>query len=102
MRKYRIQYDTRVEYDIRDAVNYYNSRLPGLGKRFYLDVKDAYKAIQTVMHFQIRYSSVRCFPLKKFPYMVHYSIDDVQQIITIRAIINCYQNPGTSWLVNEP
>lgn len=102
MKQYRITSDKRVQSDIREAVHYYNSKVPGLGKRFYLEVKTAYKPIRTTLFFQVRYKEIHCLPLKKFPYMVHYSINETEKVVCIRAIINCYQNPETKWVVNEP
>lgn len=102
MKKYQVSFDDRVKQDVLDAVFYYNSKVPGLGKRFYQDVKYAYAAIRQSPFFQVRYNGIRCLPLRKFPYMVHYTVDEAAGMVTIKAIINCYQNPQTNWLVNEP
>jgi hypothetical protein len=102
MKKYTLRFDERVEMDILEAVLYYDSKSIGLGKRFYEQVQVAYEAIYLTPHFQIRYNNIRCLPVKIFPYMIHFEIDEVLSVITIRAIINCNRNPETNWLVNEP
>ncbi len=102
MKQYRIRFDDRVRHDVLEAVFYYNSKAPGLGKRFYQQVKNGYAYIRQSPFFQVRYNGIRCLPLDKFPYMIHYSVDETEGVITIKAIINCYQNPDTKWLVNEP
>lgn len=102
MSAFRIVFDDRVEYDIDEAVDYYSSRATGLGNRFYTAVKNTIAAIESTPYFQVRYNNIRCLPVKNFPYMVHFSVHPEEKLIRIRAIINCYQNPDTTWLVNEP
>ena len=102
MKEYRLRFDERVEQDILEAMFYYDSKVLGLGKKFYQQVKEAYSAILKTPYFQIRYSNIRCLPLKKFPDMVHFILNEEARLITIMAIINCNRNPETNWLVNEP
>ncbi|MFM2306922.1 MAG: hypothetical protein RLZZ367_1591 [Bacteroidota bacterium] len=92
----------RAFNDIQDAVYYYESLNDGLGEKFFDEV-DAYMQILGKHPFyQVRYDDVRCLPLKKFPYMIHFRVDEIQKVVYVEAVVNCYQNPGTSWLVNEP
>lgn len=102
MKKYTLRFDERVEMDILEAVLYYDSKSIGLGIKFYEQVKLANDAICLTPHFQIRYSNIRCLPVKVFPYRIHFLLDEELSVITIKAIINCNKNPETNWLVNEP
>jgi hypothetical protein len=36
---------------------------------------------------------VHCLPVKKFPYMVHFTIDEVQQVVTVRAVFHTALDP---------
>lgn len=73
---YRFYFSERFKTDIRQARKWYNKQQRGLGKKFYREVKSSLEAIQKSHKFQIRYDEVRCLPLKKYPFMVHYTVDD--------------------------
>jgi len=81
----------QAKIDIQDQIHFYNDKQKGLGKRFYNDVKSTFKTIRKNPFFQIRYKDVRCLPLKKFPAMVHYTVDEKQ--ITVRAVFHTSQDP---------
>jgi hypothetical protein len=36
---------------------------------------------------------IRCLPLKKFPAMIHYSVNDNKQQITVHAVFHTALNP---------
>jgi len=83
----------QAKIDIQEQIHYYNDQKKGLGKRFHNDVKATFKAIRKTPFYQIRYKEVRCLPLKKFPAMVHYTVDENINTITIRAVFHTAQNP---------
>ena len=92
----------RALHDIQDAVYYYESLSPDLGRRFFEEVDAFMQVLAKSPYYQVRYDNVRCLPLKKFPYMIHFRVDDINRVVRVEAFINCYQNPDTTWLVNEP
>jgi len=54
--------------------------------------------------YQVRYKNVRCLPMKKYPYMIHLTVDEKERIVTIRAVIHTSQNTD-GWMdgrVNLP
>ena len=83
----------QAKLDIQDQIYYYNKQQKGLGKRFHNDIKSTFKNILKNPFFQIRYQDVRCLPLRKFPAMVHYTVDESKNQITVRAIFHTSQNP---------
>ena len=82
--------------DIQAAIDYYNEKQKGLGKRFLDNIKQDFNSIKKNYGFQIRYDDIRCLPVKKFPFMIHYSIDG--NIINVRAVIHTSKNPSEYWL----
>lgn len=58
--------------DVQDAVDYYDEQSIGLGEKFEAELNEFLIALEYNPFFQNRYDSVRCLPLKKFPFMVHY------------------------------
>jgi len=91
---FKVIYADEVFDDIQNAVDFYNSRKKGLGTRFFRTVKIQLSKIKTnAFGFQVRYSNVRCIPINKFPYTIHYKIDNEKKIIMIIAIFCDYRNP---------
>lgn len=86
--------------DINNAIIYYNQKVPGLGKKFSSQVKKAVKAIQTNPFFQVRYDNTRCIPLKSFPYMLHFTVDEPKLTIEIFGVINTSLDPELFWSKN--
>ena len=41
----------------------------------------------------VRYDNIRCAQVKKFPYLVHYHIDEIQGIVTIIAVYSTHRAP---------
>ena len=78
--------------DIQQAILWYNGRRKGLGRNFFSAVQSAILVLKINPFFQIRYDNIRCLPLSKFPYMIHYSVDVAQQVIFIYAVLNTYRD----------
>jgi hypothetical protein len=90
---FRIKIDKDAKLDIQEGIYWYNSRKKGLGKEFHQEVKDFFDVLRNTQFFHVRYDETRCLPLKKFPYMIHYSVDEKNQMIIVRAIFNTSRNP---------
>ncbi len=87
----RFIYPSELELD--EAIEYYNYQLPGLGAEFYKEVN---KTIERITRFPEAWTKLghytrRCL-IKKFPYVILYSIDDNGDIL-ISAIANMHINP---------
>ena len=92
--KFEAIIDKRALDDIQQAEEYYNNKSEGLGQRF-KDVLDEYiSAIELNPFFSVRYKDIRCIPLKKFPYMIHFSVDETNKIIKVHAVFGTSRNPN--------
>lgn len=87
----------QAKVDIQDQIYFYNDKQKGLGKRFHNEVKSTFKSIRKNPFYQTHYKDVRCFPLKKFPAMVHYTLDENKKQITVSAVFHISQDP-IKWL----
>lgn len=90
---YTLIIDPRAIQDIQKAIDYYDEQQPGLGLRFEDVVNKKLVALKKSPFFQIRYDNVRCLPLKKFPYMVHFTINEQKNNITIHAVFHTSLDP---------
>lgn len=90
---YAIVLDHRAIDDVQKAIDYYDEQQPGLSKRFEAALNKHLLALEKNPFFQNRYDNIRCLPLKKFPYMVHFSVDEGKQLVTVRAVFHTSLDP---------
>lgn len=91
---FNVVYSPEVYNDLQDAIDFYNSRKSGLGFKFIKTVKLHLSKIKSNAYgFQIRYADIRCAPINKFPYTVHYRVLPKTMTIMITAILCDYRNP---------
>ncbi len=99
--KFKLLIYDRALNEIDQVEQYYEDQQPNLGIRFKKSVFDAFNSLQINPYYQIRYSTFRCLPLKKFPFMVHYELDEEKRVIFVYAVINTYLDPSQSWLTEK-
>lgn len=84
---FTILIDPRAVHDIQEAINCYDHQQAGLGKKFENELNKYFVALEKNPFFRIRYNQVRCLPMKKFPFMVHFSIGE-NETVTIHAVFH--------------
>ncbi|MCP3659934.1 MAG: type II toxin-antitoxin system RelE/ParE family toxin [Bacteroidetes bacterium] len=85
---FKIKLEKAALKDLQKAVDWYSSQKVGLGKKFYSAFQKAIGNLQKNPFYQIRYDEVRCFPLKKFPFMIHFTLQEDIELIVIRAVFH--------------
>jgi len=89
---YKIKVFPEALTDIQNASDWYNEQSYGLGTRFQKQViKQVDKLNDTAELYKVRYGEVRCIVIKKFPFMVHFLIED--ENVLILAILHTSRNP---------
>jgi toxin ParE1/3/4 len=89
---YTILIDPRALQDIQDAVSYYDDQQVGLGVEFENELNDYFLVIEENPFFTIRYDNVRCLPLKKFPFMIHFEVNEEMKRVIVRAVFHTSMN----------
>jgi toxin ParE1/3/4 len=92
---FTIKIEKEAEQDIQQGINWYNEQEPGLGRTFHTAVKQHFKKLRINPFFQVRYDNIHCLPLKRFPFMIHYTIHEERQIVIVRAVLNTFRSPRT-------
>lgn len=93
-KKFTLDIEPEAFDDIQQAVDFYNSRKAGLGKRFYNTVDKHFEFLKkNYLSFAVRYDDIRCMPVNKFPYMVHYRVLENRQAVSIKAVFCTYDDP---------
>ncbi|OQX75926.1 MAG: hypothetical protein B6D61_09565 [Bacteroidetes bacterium 4484_249] len=90
---YKLNIKPEAHQDIQEGIDWYNSKQTGLGKRFHVAVKQEFWTLRKIPFFQVRYDGIRCLPLKKFPYMIHYILEENKKQIIVLGVVNTYKNP---------
>ena len=80
--------------DLHEAVKWYNRVRPGLGNELLKQVRKRLAELKNnPLICQIRYSEVHTALVDKFPYMVHYYIDQVKESIVVISILHTSRDP---------
>jgi hypothetical protein len=95
---FKIKVEPAAIQDIQNEINYYNDKQKGLGKRLHTEIKNYFLTLKTNPFYALRYDNVHCLPLKKFPVMIHYTIDELKKRIIVRAVINTHKDPKEYWI----
>lgn len=82
--------------DVQDAVDYYDEQSIGLGEKFEAELNEFLIALEFNPFFQNSYETVRCLPLKKFPFMVHFSVMEEDRRVLVHAVFHTSLSPK-SW-----
>jgi hypothetical protein len=99
MNHYRILIYEKAILDIKEAANFYENKQKGLGVRFKQQVKKQINSLKINPNgFTVRYDDVRCMLIKKFPFLVHFKVDNRQNIVSVFAIYHTSRNPEI-WLL---
>lgn len=93
--------DKRALTDIQSGVDYYNAEQTGLGKRFYEAVERGMTILESHPKFQVRYDHVRCLPLGKFPFMIHFTVDEKYMTVYVHGVIHTSLDPKKHWVRNK-
>ena len=84
--------------DIQNTIDYYNNKIKGLGPKFENAVDKEFTTLSKNPFYQIRYKDIRCKPVKKFPCLIHFHVDEHEKIVRIFAVINTHRDPNQQWL----
>ena len=80
--------------DITVAVEYYNAIATDLGYRFADLVAEHFDRIARLPTASaVRYKNIRCKPMKRFPFLITFTIDEAAYAVNILRVFNTYQEP---------
>ncbi len=101
MARYKISIEQDALQDIQHATDWYNERVKGLGARFQKQVIAQINSLKiNPLVYSRRYAEVHCMLIKKFPFFVHFTIDENVKQIEIFAIFHTSRNPEI-WLLRR-
>ena len=92
---YNIELLSGAEDELSEAFDWYEEKQKGLGLKLYNEVKYFLSLLENNPYqYQIRYAEeLRAVALKKFPYLVIYWVDDINNIVYILSLFHTIRNP---------
>lgn len=73
---FHILFEPEALRDVQEGIEWYESVQEGLGVSFYEELSQSIDYLRENPYFRMRYDQVRCLPLKKFPFMIHFTVDE--------------------------
>ena len=95
---YEIAILVRADLEVDEIIEYYESVSNGLGTTLNNEFEDYVETLKTFPFFVEKYNIVRTLPLKKFPYIIHFTVDEDEKTVFIQAVTSNYQDPNTTRL----
>lgn len=91
---YKIVIDPDAIKDIQNAAFWYGEQLKGLDARF---KKQVIRQINSLKKnpkiYAVRYLEIMCLKIEKFPFLIHFKVDDIGNTVTIYAVFHTSRNP---------
>jgi hypothetical protein len=86
---YNSQYFDQVFTDVQEAKIWYKEQKEGLDVEFAVAIEIAIqKVLKMPTSYSPRYKNVRIAHPKKFPYNIHFYIDEVNETVVFTAIVH--------------
>lgn len=95
---YNIVYTSQAEIDFKNTIEYYLLVSDTIANKFITDLDNAIEVLKSNPQFQIRYRDYRVLKVGKFPYLIHFLIDEQLNQVIIYGLICTHRDPKTSWL----
>jgi toxin ParE1/3/4 len=94
MKKYTVVFSPLAFEDAEAAIAQYENIQTGLGKRFNEQLQAALLTInRNPLFASFRYASIRCAQVKRFPYLIHYYVNETELLVTITAVYPTSKEP---------
>ncbi|RKR10230.1 hypothetical protein C8C83_1904 [Flavobacterium sp. 90] len=91
---YQIIILVRADLEVDETADYYESLSNGLGTKFVNEYQDYVETLKKFPFFEEKYNIIRTLPLKKFPYTIHFTVDENKKIVSVQAVTSNHQDPN--------
>lgn len=79
--------------DIQQGIDYYDAKQVGLGRKFEAALNRHFISLERNPFFEVRYEQVRCLPVKNYPYMIHFTVNEATQSVIVRGVFHTSIDP---------
>lgn len=94
MQSYSLKINNIAIQDIEEASFWYNLQRYGLGDKFKNQVIEQIEILkQNPQSFSYRYKNVRCFKIVKFPFLIHFTVENKKKLVSVFGVLHTSRNP---------
>lgn len=91
---YKVIYSPDIYEDIQKSIDWYNEQQTDLGEHFLSTLKGQMISLSTTSKlYNVRYDNIRCMRLNKFPFMIHYYINEAEKTVFVEGVFHTSLNP---------
>jgi plasmid stabilization system protein ParE len=91
---WELKIDVDAFKDIQKTIEWYELQLKGLGQRYKIQtIKSINSLKKNPFIFSVKYNDIRCRKIEKFPFLIHYVIDENIKTITVFAVFHTSRSP---------
>ena len=77
---YKLIISPRAQKEIENAIDYYSLHSTDTPLKFATALKETYRTLETHPHFRVRYKNVKALKIKKFPYALYFTVNELSLI----------------------
>lgn len=101
MKSFEIILHENAINDIQNAIDYYKTISSSLAEKFLSAINNTFTELKKNPFYQIRYDNVRMRTVKRFPYILHFVVNEQKNIVEIYGVRHSAQNPDTSYFFDK-
>jgi hypothetical protein len=83
----------RAYGEIDEALEFYSNVSDQISKKFMFDLQRCWKSLEKNPFFEMRHKDFRVVHLKKFPFIVVFTIDEKRKLVRIYSVFHTSQDP---------
>ncbi len=83
----------QAQREIDEAIAYYSEINKSIPAKFIEDLTTAYNTLSKNPYYQKRYLDFRGFPLKRFPFILFFDLNEKQYLVKIVSCFHTSKNP---------
>jgi len=92
---YKVKLLSSAHNDLEKAFDYYTQEVNlATAKKFNKQLQEAYKALSINPFYEVRFKDYRSLPLKTFPFVIIFTLDEHDKTVRIYSIFHTSQNPS--------
>ena len=87
--RFQLKIDIDALNDIQETFEWYELQMKGLGLRYKTQTKKQINSLKKDPYlFSIKYNEIRCRKIEKFPFLIHYLINEDNNVVTVFAVFH--------------
>lgn len=89
---YKITISPLADLELAETYSYYAEISLEVLKTFDKEILASYEGLKMNPFFQERYKNVRGLPFKKFPFIIFFTLNEIDRIVEIRSVFQTDQD----------